>query len=227
VSDQADIAAWQMLLTMMQAFPGSFPPEKIAQLQQAYAEALKSEAGEIGKVIIDEDLPATAFAKDLEGLSLADAFVKCCQAISAKTLTVRQMFMALFLAAFNTPTPFSFQDQTDKALHFICGGVIEALGGSGDLAGRVKEWHDSLGYGDFDPNDYAATSMGSAWVDYASRDASAHWLEQWSGQASLDRSTPPLSYVATEEERTNGQFSPETIARIAADIKAAYDPIFG
>lgn len=61
--------------------------------------------------------------------------------------------------------------QADKRKHFVCGFLIAFLIGIinpwfgfaiGCIAGAIKEWRDSCGYGSVELNDFVFTCMGSA-----------------------------------------------------------------
>ena len=78
---------------------------------------------------------------------------------------LRRCFCALLISLCITTTAYS----NDKALHFICGGLVSyACEEDGLLAsaivGALKEGYDELSGGEFDPMDLLATIGGGAVV---------------------------------------------------------------
>ena len=220
-----DDQAFGILEWMMQQFGQSFPPDKIDQFRQLFDEAKKVEDSPWAT---DKDYQDPAVATMAQRISYAcnppvPSFTlrMVCSAVCGGSLTLKQMFLALLQCAGDHPGLLTIQDRSDWALHFICGGAVEATIGLGQATGAFKEWTDSFDGGDVDPNDYAATFCGARFVQLSAEDPS--WLSSWAdGSRILATSLPSLTFTETDDERKSGIFTPETINKIVASVNAAY-----
>ena len=221
----ADSQAFGILEWMMDQFPDSFPPEKISQFEQLFAEAKKVENSPwkddkdyldpvIAKAVLD--------LKAVDFMGLSDHVrMLCMDIVRDGTLTVKQMFLVLLQYVGEYPGDLRIQDRSDWALHFICGGAIEATLGLGQQAGAFKEWTDSFTGGDVDLNDYAVTLAGARFVQLANSDAL--WLGSWAnGQRDLSRCLPKLSFGETPDEKLSGAFSTASMDKVTAAVNEAY-----
>jgi hypothetical protein len=134
----------------------------------------------------------------------------------------RSMFGGLWLWARHGGTP-RFQDQNDKAQHFIGGGAFEGYWDSGRTAAVTKERNDMQDpHNYFDLDDMAATMMGARWMDLATAPDEAEarrWIELWaSGQYTLTRSLPKLHWGHMPPGASP---SAEKIQAIKTEIEAA------
>ena len=221
----ADTQAFGILEWMMGKFPDSFPPEKIAQFEKLFAEAKKVEDSPwaTDKDYLDPVIAKTVLdLKAVDFMGLSDHVrMLCMDIVRDGTLTVKQMFLVLLQYAGDHPGEYQLQGQSDKALHFICGGAIEATIGLGQAAGAFKEWTDAFDGGDVDINDYAATFAGARFVQWATSDAL--FLGTWAdGKRTLSRCLPKLSLSETPDEKLSGSFSTALIDRITEAVNAAY-----
>ena len=173
-----------------------------------------------------------AVALEKRGLDLDQIFAELCKTAIGETEqnqklriddSSRSMFGGLWLWARGGGNP-RFQDQNDKALHFIGGGAFEGYWDAGPRAAVTKERidrQDSNNY--FDLDDMAATMMGARWMDLASSEdhhiQAQRWIELWaSGQYVLSRSMPKLHWGRM---RPGTDASAERIIAIKAEIDAA------
>lgn len=172
---------------------------------------------------------AAALAK--RGLDLDRIFAELCQTVIGETAqnpklriddTARSMFGGLWLWARGGGHP-RFQDQADKALHFIGGGAFEGYWDAGRRAAVAKEHIDMQDpHNYFDLDDMAATMMGARWMDLAcaeDRVQAQRWVELWaSGEYTLSRSLPRLHWGHLRP----GTAAPtERVVAIKAEIDAA------
>ena len=136
--------------------------------------------------------------------------------------STRAMFGGLWLWARSSGKP-RFQNQNDKALHFIGGGAFEGYWDVGRRAAVTKERIDEQDpHNFFDLDDMAATMMGARWMDLAAGTDPAqarHWLELWASEKyTLSRSLPNLHWG----QLPSGRSPPaEKIMAIKAEIDAA------
>ena len=164
------------------------------------------------------------------GRDLDRIFAELCTTVIGETAqnpklriddSARSMFGGLWLWAHGGGNP-RFQDQTDKAQHFIGGGAFEGYWDVGRRAAIAKEQIDRQDPNNyFDLDDMAATMMGARWIDLATaedRTQARRWIELWaSGQYALSRSMPKLHWGHLPPGLTA---SAERISAIKAEIDA-------
>lgn len=177
---------------------------------------------------MDREYAAQAGKLEKDGLSFDKIFAQLCQRTLDQAATnpklrlddcTRSMFGGLWQWVNATDHP-KFQGRHDWAQHFIGGGAFEGYLDLGPRAAIAKEKKDSRDPGNqYDLDDFAATMLGSRWMDIAMKpEQTKQWLELWAtGQLSLDR-LPKLEFGRLPK---SSQPHAEQLDRVRAFVNTA------
>lgn len=155
----------------------------------------------------DREFTDSAIALEKAGANFDQIFAKLCRQALDKAATnsqvrlddcARFMFGGLWRWATTGGHP-KFQNQSDKAQHFIGGGAFEGYFDLGPRAAVTKERLDSTHADNrFDLDDLAATLFGARWMEIATAGDAAQtkrWLELWAtGKLTLSGSLPKMEF---------------------------------
>ena len=211
---RADNRAWQVMGVMLTSFGYA---NKVAMFNTMWSQSTQPEQWADVRRAIEQSM----YQSDPRQTALINACIAAapggfdhvfriaCQRADGPS----SLFRGLFVWAMSVGKP-CFQGRNDLALHFICGGVSEALLKNGVAMGVAKEQLDRANGKPFDLDDLSATAAGAIWVQLA-RD-NPQWIVAWAnGQHSLE-DIRPLRYGQDQP------FDDEKLLEICNRLRADY-----